>query len=197
MRSFFSIFLFWLLIDIPLISWSFKNDDIIKANYLTDTSDTTIIYRKLQEINVYPQNNHKIISANQYARMIQKIRKVYPFAKEAALELQLYNEKFKTIDNSLLKKQYVKKVEKELFAKHENEIKHLTISEGRYLMLLIDRETGETSYELVKELKGSLPATFWQGIAKIFSNDLKEKYDPVNKDFMIEQIVLMIEKEKS
>ena len=128
MRSFFSIFLFWLLIDIPLISWSFKNDDIIKANYLTDTSDTTIIYRKLQEINVYPQNNHKIISANQYARMIQKIRKVYPFAKEAALELQLYNEKFKTIDNSLLKKQYVKKVEKELFAKHENEIKHLTIS---------------------------------------------------------------------
>jgi hypothetical protein len=64
-------------------------------------------------------------------------------------------------------------------------------------MLLIDREIGETPYELVKELKGSFPAFFWQGIAKVFSNDLKEEYDPVYKHYMIEQIVIMIEKEKS
>jgi hypothetical protein len=129
--------------------------------------------------------------------MVKKIRKVYPFAREAALELQLYNEKFKTIDNPRLRKQYLRKVEKELFIKHADDMKHLTISEGRYLMLLIDRETGETSYELVKELKGSFSAVFWQGIAKVFSNDLKEEYDPVYKHFVIEQIVLMIEKENS
>jgi hypothetical protein len=162
---------------------------------LTNYSDT-IIHRQIEEIKVYPQNVLQL-SSNQYIRMVKKIRKVYPFAREAALELQLYNEKFKEIQNTKLKKQYLRKVEKELLAKHENDMKQLTISEGRYLMLLIDRETGETSYELVKELKGSFSAVFWQGIAKIFSNDLKEEYDPVIKHFDIEQIVLMIEKEKS
>jgi hypothetical protein len=191
-----SILLLCILTGFPHRSLSFIKDDIkdVEKNFTSLTD--TIIYRQIEDINVYPPNNPKV-NMNQYLQLVRKIRKVYPFAKEAALELQLYNERFKTIDNPRLKKQYVKKVEKELFAKHENDINHLTISEGRYLMLLIDRETGETSYELVKELRGSLPAIFWQGIAKIFSNDLKEEYDPVNKHFMIEQIVLMIEKEKS
>jgi hypothetical protein len=172
-----------------------KDNFIDGEKFEADCSDTTIIFRDIEQIDVYPQNKSKS-EARQYSRMEKKIRKVYPFAREAALELQLYNEKFKEINDPRLKRQYINKVEKELFAKHAEDMKHLTISEGRYLMLLIDRETGETSYELVKELKGSLSAGFWQGLAKLFKNDLKEQYDPVNEHLMVEQIVLMIEKEK-
>jgi hypothetical protein len=193
----FGLILFELiLLSFSLRSYSFSKNEISEERNYSESTPDTIIYREIEEINVYPQVVTNM-NSNEYSRMVKKIRKVYPFAKEASVEMQKYNEKFKLIENSRLKKQYVKKVEKELFAKHEQDIKHLTVSEGRYLMLLIDREIGETPYELVKELKGSLPAMFWQGIAKIFSNDLKEEYDPVYKHYMIEQIVLMIEKEKS
>lgn len=196
MKPILIIVLFCLLGEVPVFGYALPNQDILAETKCSANIPDTIIYREIQEINVYPQVKQEV-SSGQYSRMVKKIRKVYPFAKEASLEMQLYNEKFKSIDNPKLKKQYIKKVEKELFAKHEEDMKHLTISEGRYLMLLIDREIGETPYELVKELKGSFSATFWQGLAKIFSNDLKEEYDPIYKHYMIEQIVLMIEKENS
>lgn len=186
----------FLLLEMPLYGTSNVPCNSEKGNPIQADTTDTIIYRELQEIKVLPQN-HRKLSERQYSRMEKKIRKVYPFAREAVHELELYNEKFKTIDDPRQKKQYVKRVEKELFARHEEDMKHLTISEGRYLLLLIDRETGNTSFELVKELKGSFSAAFWQGIAKIFKNNMKEEYDPVNKHRDIEQIVLKIEKENS
>jgi hypothetical protein len=152
----------------------------------------TIIYRELDEIKVYPHKN-KPLSQREYTRMVTKIKKVYPFAKEAAHELELYNEMYEKITSERERKKYVKKVEKELFAKHDQDIRKMTISEGRYLLLLIDRETGNTSYDLLKDIKGNLSAAFWQGIAKVFKNNLKEEYDPINKHQAIEQIVQQIE----
>ena len=161
----------------------------IGSNYSGDT----LIYRKLDEIVIRPRKGRKM-SAKEYARLVQKIKKVYPYAKMAAKELEQYNEKFVNIKSEREKRKYIKSIEKQLFSKYEKSFKKLTISEGRYLMLLIDRETGDTSYELIKELKGSLPALFWQGIARVFGNSLKDEYDPVYKHFVIEQIVLMIER---
>lgn len=153
--------------------------------------EDTIIYRELKEIKVFPRQRKKL-SAREYARLIKKIKKVYPYAKLAAAEIDKYNEKFQTIHSEKERNKYVKTVEKALFQKYEKDFKKMTVSEGRYLMLLIDRETGATSFELIKELKGSLPALFWQGIAKIFGNSLKDEYDPLYKHFIIEQIVQMI-----
>jgi hypothetical protein len=161
--------------------------------YVVADSDS-LLYVELDAIDVYPERGRKM-NYRRYSRLVRKLRKVYPFAREAVVELQKYNEKYENADNERDKRKYVRKVEKELFKRHEDELKKLTISEGRYLILLIDRETGNTSYSIIKELKGGLPALFWQGIAKIFSNDLKEEYDPHYKHFVIEQIVLMLEKE--
>jgi hypothetical protein len=156
-------------------------------------SDTTI-YREVETINVFPRKGIKM-NPRQYARLVKKIRKVYPLAKEAAIEMQKYNEKYKGLKSEKKKRQYIKTIEKELFKKHEKELKHFTISEGRYLMLLIDRQTGDTSYGIIDELKGNFSAHFWQSIAKIFGNDLKERYDPIYKHFLVEQIVLQLERE--
>jgi hypothetical protein len=75
----------------------------------------------------------------------------------------------------------------------EKEVKRLTVTQGIILVKLIDRETGRTSYQVIKELKGGFTAFFWQGIARIFGNNLKTEYDPENQDKVMEDIVLGIE----
>ncbi len=65
----------------------------------------------------------------------------------------------------------------------------LKISQGKVLMKLIDRESGNSSYYHIKELRGSFTAVFWQSIARLFGSSLKSKYDPLGKDWMIEEIL--------
>jgi hypothetical protein len=72
-------------------------------------------------------------------------------------------------------------------------LRKLTFTQGRILIKLIDRETGHTTYEIVKELKGSLSAFFWQSVARIFGSNLKMEYDAKGDDRMIEDIVIRIE----
>ena len=77
---------------------------------------------------------------------------------------------------------------------YEEELKNLTITQGRILIKLIDRETSKTSYEVVKELRGSFQAAFWQAIARIFGSNLKTEFDPEGEDKMLNEIMIMIEK---
>jgi hypothetical protein len=158
-----------------------------------EQSSDTIVHRQLEQIDVYPRVPFNM-NAKRYAQMIRRIKKVYPVAKDAAREMETYNQKYRHIKSDRERRKYIKKAEKELFSKYETQLKRFSATDGRYLMLLIDRETNETSYDIIKELKGSFSAFFWQGIAKIFNNDLKEEYDPTYKHFVIEQIVLMIER---
>ncbi|HMC98331.1 MAG TPA: DUF4294 domain-containing protein, partial [Flavobacteriales bacterium] len=99
-----------------------------------------------------------------------------------------------TIHNGRDQDLYVKLAEAELRAEFEGELKDLTVSQGRVLIKLVDRETGHTSYELVKELRGNFQAFIWQGLARLFGNDLKDEYDPFGDEAMIEAIVQRIER---
>jgi hypothetical protein len=87
------------------------------------------------------------------------------------------------------RKAYTKAEEKKLKKQFEGELKNLTISQGQILIKLIDRETGHTSYDLVKELRGTLQAFFWQGLARVFGSNLKTEYDSLNTDKAIEAII--------
>jgi hypothetical protein len=188
-----------IMILLMLLPWSVpaqKQKDTDSTGRFQPTLNDSVVYRKLEQIDVYP-NRGKNLNYRRYTRMVAKIRKVYPFAKDAANQLAIYNEKFEKSTSEKEKKKYVRQVEKELFTKHEAELKRFTITEGKYLMLLIDRETGNNSYSIIKELKGGVSALFWQGIAKIFNNDLKEEYDPLYQHYIMEQIVLMIEDEEA
>ena len=75
----------------------------------------------------------------------------------------------------------------------EDDVKHMTFTQGKILMKLVDRETGETSYQWLKELKGDLFAGFWQTVARIFSSNLKAEFNPNSEDVLIDQIVKMID----
>ena len=83
--------------------------------------------------------------------------------------------------------------EEVLKAEFKGEITSMTVSQGKVLVKLIDRETGQTSYELIKELRSGFTAFMWNSIAILFGNNLKAEYDPV-EDADIEQIVQMIER---
>ncbi|WP_082326571.1 DUF4294 domain-containing protein [Sunxiuqinia dokdonensis] len=154
----------------------------------------TLPHLELDEIPVFPRpefENRR--TEKRYYRLEKKVKKVYPYAQKAAELLMKYEDEYLAAESERERKKYVKQVEKELFDQYGPELKKLSISEGRILIKLIDRETGHTSYELIKDLKGGVMAFFWQGVARIFGNDLKEEYDPVIEDMLIEQIILRIE----
>ena len=87
----------------------------------------------------------------------------------------------------------MKNVETALKDQYGAELKRLSISQGKVLLKLIDRQTGKTSYELIKEMRGSFSVGMWQGIARIFGHNLKSEYDAQGDDKMIEHIIRRIE----
>ncbi len=91
------------------------------------------------------------------------------------------------------RRQFLRQVENDILGEFEDDARNMTITQGRLLIKLIDRETQNTSYQLIKEYRGFLSAAFWQGIARIFGTNLKAEYDPYGEDALIELIVLDIE----
>ena len=87
----------------------------------------------------------------------------------------------------------MKQAEDELKEEYGEDLKKLTFSQGKILIKLVSRETGNSSYELVQDFRGRFVAFWWQAFAKIFGHNLKMDYDPEGEDREIELIVLMIE----
>jgi len=128
-----------------------------------------------------------------YRRVIRNVKKAYPYAKIAGIKLKELDDQLATIPDEKERKAYIEKAEEEIMGQFEKDIKKLTVTQGIILVKLIDRETGQTSYQVIKDLKGGFTAFFWQGIARLFGNNLKAKYDPEDQDRVIEDIVKGIE----
>jgi hypothetical protein len=129
-----------------------------------------------------------------YLKLRRDVIRAYPYAKLAAMQLKYVNDSIPKIKNKRKQKKFIRETEKDLKEQFSNDLKKLTRSQGYILIKLIDRETGETSYELVKELRGSLKAFFWQSVARLFGSDMKAEYDPEGEDATIESIVQAIER---
>ena len=128
-----------------------------------------------------------------YWKLKRDVKKVYPYAILAEAKLKEYNAHLATMNNESDRKEYMKKAEKELKKQFEDDLKKLTVTQGKLLIKLIDRQTGETSYELVKELRGSFSAFMWQSLAVIFNSSLKYEYDSDGKDKLIEEVIFLVE----
>jgi hypothetical protein len=133
-------------------------------------------------------------AAERYTKLVRHVVKVYPYANLTGQLLKEYEHDLATIDRHADQDLYMKLAEAELRAEFEAEVKDLTMSQGKVLVKLIDRQTGQTSYDLVKQLRGSFQAFVWQGMARIFGQDLKSDYDPMGEDSTIELIVQRIER---
>jgi len=136
------------------------------------------------------KNKHE---ANQNARLIRNVKIVYPYARLAGEKLKEYEIILSKVETEAERRRIMKNLEKEINEKYGEELKNLTITQGKILIKLIDRETGNTSFDLLKDLRGSFLAFFYQSFARVFGYNLKIEYDPEGEDRNIEIIVRMIE----
>lgn len=126
-------------------------------------------------------------------RLVYNVKIAYPYAKLAGIKFNQYNTLLTGITNEKQKKALMEKAEREIEAQFGDELRELTITQGKILIKLIDRQTSNCSYDIVKEFRGRFRAFFYQTFARIFGYDLRTKYDPLGADADIERIVLMIE----
>ena len=160
---------------------------LVEGNY-------TLPIVELPEVSVYERRDFEYLYLKRrYRRMIRNVKRVYPYARIAAEELKALDDHLLTIKSEKEQKAYINQAEKDIMKRFEKDVRKLTVTQGIILVKLIDRETGRTSYQVIKELKGGFTAFFWQGIARIFGNNLKTEYDPERQDKIMEDIVLGIE----
>ncbi len=127
-----------------------------------------------------------------YLILGRKTLKVYPYAKLAADRLNALNTRLNTLDKKRDKKKYAKKVQKYIEEEFSDELKKLTKTEGQILVKLIHRQTGKTTFDLIKELRSGWRAFWFNNTAYLFNISLKREYDPENveEDYLIEDILI-------
>ncbi len=145
---------------------------------IQDGDTLLIVY--LPEVDIDLLNRYYEFADTRHGRrLVSNVRKVYPYAKTAALKLQEFDS-IMAQTNGKEQRQLMKKAEDELTAQYTEELKKLNFTQGAILIRLIDRQTGNTSYKLVQELRGRLRAAFYQGFARLWGYNLKAEFDPVN-----------------
>lgn len=163
--------------------------------YAVVLNNDTIPMIRLKEVRIVSSRN--LLTPEEIRRnkkLIRNAKIVLPYAKMAKNKLHDLNNRMLNMSERE-RKEFVKTAEKEIEQEYAEKLKKLTFSQGNLLIKLVDRETGSSSYALVKELRGSFRAFFYQAFAKVFGYDLKAEYDPVNnkKDNLIERVVRAIE----
>jgi len=176
-------------------SAQYKNDPTIKGIRdtilvaVTNVNDELIPWIGLPEIVVVDTRIFKSpLEKAKFNRLRYNVLKVIPYAMFARQRYAILQTDLAHTKNKRDQRMLVKAFEGEIKAMFNREIKNLTITQGGILIKLIDRETGNSSYDLVKEMKGGFTAFFYQSVARVFGNNLKNKYDP-QEDRDIEAII--------
>jgi hypothetical protein len=128
-----------------------------------------------------------------WTRTKYNVKIVYPYAILAGAKLKEYDKALAKIEDDNLRKAFLKACEKDLRREFEDDLKNLSVTQGRILMKLIDRESGKTTYEIVEQLRGHFQAVMWNALACLFGNNMKEGYDAA-EDVMIESAIRLVER---
>ncbi len=133
------------------------------------------------------------VDLRRYRRLVDAVKKVYPVAQIAKKRMAEMEEELCRLPTKKAQKAYIKQVYHEIKEEYTPVLKRMTRTQGRVLLKLIDRETEYTAYEVLKEFRGGFVAGFWQGVSRVFGQNLKSEYDKEGEDRMIEQIVVYYE----
>jgi len=178
------------LISICLISIHISAQEriLIATSSIIDGDTFFIADAPEVEVLAFKDKNER----KKYYILKRRVLKVYPYALAAKEKLQRIEKGLDLIPKRRHKRRYAKEVAKWVKEEYSQQLKNLTISEGKILVKLIYRETKTTSYQIVKSYRGRFNAFFWQTMAKLWDNNLKTEYDPLNvrEDMLIEHIVL-------
>ncbi len=170
----------------------FGPNDTLVVPYIVYGGDT-MTYAQLDMVIVWGKmSNAQRKATREWTRLRNAVYVTYPYAKKASYIINDVNSNLKHVIDEKKRKQYLSSREKVLKKEFTEPLTNLSVYQGKILMKLINRETSNTCYELVKEYKGGFSAKFWQTIAWVFGGSLKQNYDPKGEDAEIEQIVLEV-----
>jgi len=163
-----------------------------RVPYILEGKDTIpVINLPIVDVTDYGPDYMKNLQA--YYRLRFNVIKVYPYARLASAKINELNSHLATLSSNRDRKLYTKEFEKQLRKDFQASLENLSINQVKIFIKLIDRETGHTSYDMIKDLKGSLNAFVFQTAARVFGHNLKDTYDPQGDDKTIESIVEQIE----
>ncbi len=129
-----------------------------------------------------------------WTRLRNAVYVTYPYAKTAGKLINEVNNQLAGVRDEAARKRIIKSREKEMKRDFGDKVTSLSVYQGKVLMKLINRETGNNCYEIIKEYKGGFNAGFWQTVAYVFGSSLKQQYEPQGEDKEIEKIVLELQK---
>ena len=173
--------------------------NMLAANHLDSCAvrvenGDTLFLAWLHDVWIYPPIKFKNKKQERfYWRTVRDVKKCLPLAKSITKEMAYADGELEQLPDERARKKWWRGYERYLYKKYEKELRGMYASQGMLLMKLMDRETDKTSYELIKQYKGKITANFWQFIAKLFKNDLKEEYDASDKDKIIERVIKLVE----
>ena len=147
----------------------------------------TMEAKTLLTVDVYGRFNKK--AYEKWTRLRNAVYVTYPYARRAGAVLNDINDKLVGVTDHAKRKEIIKSREKELRKDFTEPLTNLSVYQGKVLMKLINRETGNNCYEIIKEYKGGLTARFYQTVAFFFNSSLKQPYDPTGEDAEVERIV--------
>lgn len=130
----------------------------------------------------------------EWTRLRNAVYVTYPYAKAAGRIMNEINAQLQHIQDKKQRRALIRSREKELKRDFTDKLTQLSVYQGKVLMKLINRETGNNCYEIIDEYKGFVAAAFWQTIAVVFGSNLKQSYDPATKDAEMEKIVRDVER---
>ncbi len=123
-----------------------------------------------------------------YQKLVRDVKRVLPYAKVAGFRFQLMEQNLQLLPTNKARNAYLKRTEEAIKDQFMDDLVNLNVTQGKLLIKLIHRETGKDTYTLLKTYRGNLTAIYWQGLALVFTNDLKNEYNPV-EDWQIEKII--------
>ncbi len=195
MKKIFLILIF--LVSTINIAMADKNDDRKQKLFFaleTVVNGDTIPSFELMEVNIYGRKNMPTKrKQKRYDKMVRDVVKTYPYSKEikaVLVETYLY---LQTLPDDEARAKHLDEVEKGVWDQYFPIMKKMTLSQGKMLIKLIDRECNQTSYELINAFIGKFRANFYQAFAALFGATLKREYDPTGADAEIEEIIYLIE----
>jgi hypothetical protein len=164
--------------------------DTIRVYAMIDPNGDTIPYSVLPPVSVYTRltREQKKYWA-EWTRLRNAVYVTYPYAIAASKIMNDINRQLVNVENKKERRKIIHAREKELKREFTDKLTRLSVYQGKVLMKLINRQTGNNCYEIIEEYKGFMTAAFWQGVAFVFGSNLKQAYDASGKDHDMEKIV--------
>lgn len=175
-----------------------KGDSVNVMKAVIEEGDTIYLYNMQEYEFEHDRSISTRIKSRRFTRLMRDIEKTMPYARLAAEKIEEIDSIMMTLESDRERESFLDSAEDRLMDDFEEDLKSLNRRQGLILIKLIDRETGDTTYNLIREYRSRWSAWFWQGMARLFRMNLREEYDPEEEEDIEDAIrILGLDEEKS